>query len=197
MSLYILVVALFGAGLSVIAVGWSLRRMERELVRAREDCERAWSNIDVLLQRRHDEVGNLVDIAGQYMSMERDILEEIMEARNSALEANTPSEQADAEVTVRDSIAEFYTISEEYPELRTDEKFGDVRDSLQTIEGRLENRREYYNEAVMRYNATLERVPERYIAARRGYEPREPFEASEQANDDFSIRGRLDASEDR
>ena len=86
---------------------------------------------------------------------------------------------------------------EEYPELRTDEKFGDVRDSLQTIEGRLENRREYYNEAVMRYNATLERVPERYIAARRGYEPREPFEASEQANDDFSIRGRLAASEDR
>ena len=196
MWVYLVVVGIFAVALAVIAIGWYLRRMELTLVGAREDCERAWSNVDVLLQRRHDEVGNLVEIAGQYMSMERDILEEIMAARNSALEANTPAEQADAEVNVRDSIAEFYTISEEYPELRTDEKFEDVRDSLQKVERRLESRREHYNETVMRYNTLLERVPERYIAARREYEPKEPFEASERAGGDFSIRERLNASPD-
>lgn len=196
MSIYLIVIVLFGAGLAVFTVGWYLRRMETTLVAAREDCERAWSNVDVLLQRRHDEVGNLVDIAREYMSLERDVLEDVIEARDSALEANTPAEQAEAEVNVRESVAEFYTISEEYPELRTDEKFEDVRDSLQTIEQRLENRREYYNEAVMRYNALLERVPERYVAARRGYDPREPFEASEQATGDFSIRDRLKAADE-
>jgi len=196
MPIYLLVVVLFGAGLSVVAVGWYLRRMELTLVAAREDCERAWSNVEVLLQRRHDEVGNLVDIAREYMSMERDVLEDVIEARNSAIEANTPAEQAEAEINVRESVAEFYTISEEHPELHTDQKFEDVRDSLQKIEQRLENRREYYNEAVMRYNAHLERSPERYVAARRGYEPREPFEASEQATGDFSIRERLDVVED-
>ncbi|WP_459194208.1 LemA family protein [Halosimplex sp. J119] len=193
MSLFVAVVAVFAVAL----VGWSglwyAKRTHDQLVDARENCETAWSNVEVLLQRRHDEVGNLVELAGEYMSMERDVLAGIVEARDSAIEANSPEEAALAEAEIRDSIQEFYSISEEYPELRTDEKFADVRDALQEVEQRLENRREYYNDAVRRYNALLEKVPERYVAARRGYEPRDPFEATEAAKQDFSVRDRLEA----
>ncbi|WP_415382097.1 LemA family protein [Halosimplex sp. TS25] len=193
MSLFVPVVGAFAVAL----VAWSAlryaKRAHDHLVDARENCEAAWSNVEVLLQRRHDEVGNLVELAGEYMSMERDVLAGIVEARDSAIEANSPEEAALAEAEIRDSIQEFYSIADEYPELRTDEKFEDVRDALQNVEQRLENRREYYNDAVRRYNALLEKVPERYVAARRGYEPREPFEATEAARGEFSVRERLEA----
>lgn len=195
MSLYLAVVALFGAALLGWAIAWYLRSAHDNLVDARENCESAWSNVEVLLQRRHDEVGNLVEIAGEYMDMEREVLAGVVEAREGAIEANSPEQAAMAEAEIRNSVQEFYSLAEEMPELRTDEKFADVRDSLQDVEQRLENRREYYNDAVRRYNALLERIPERYLASRRGYEPRDHFEADEAAKTDFSVSGRLDRTQ--
>jgi LemA protein len=195
MALYPFVVGAF----ATVLVGWLvlsyLRRAHDHLVDARENCEAAWSNVEVLLQRRHDEVGNLVEIAGEYVDLEREVLAGVVEAREAAIEANAPEEAAVAEAEIRDSIQEFYSLAEEMPELRSDEKFEDVRDSLQEVEQRLENRREYYNDAVRRYNALLEKVPERYVAARRGYEPRDPFEADEAAKTDFSVAERLQRAE--
>jgi len=195
MVLYVFVVG----GFAVVLAGWLglsyLRRAHDHLVDARENCETAWSNVEVLLQRRHDEVGNLVEIAGEYMDHERDVLAGVVAAREAAIEANAPEQAAIAEAEIRDSIQEFYSLAEEMPELRTDEKFTDVRDSLQDVEQRLENRREYYNDAVRRYNALLEKVPERYVAARRGYEPRAHFEADEAAKGEFSVSDRLQRAE--
>jgi len=191
MVLYLYVVGGFGALLMIWLTMSFLRRSHDNLADARENCEAAWGNVDVLLQRRHDEVGNLIEIAGEYMELERDVLAGVVEARESAIEATSPEQVAMAEVEIRESIQEFYSLAEETPELRTDEKFADVRDSLQNVEQRLENRREYYNDAVRRYNALLQKVPERYIAARRGYERRDPFEAEEQAKGSFSVSDRL------
>ena len=191
MSLFELLVVGFGAVLVVWLVASYFRRSHDALVEARENCETAWSNVEVLLQRRYDEVGNLIDIASEYMDMERDVLAGVVEARESAIEAGTPAEAAVAEVEIRESVQEFYSLAEEMPELHTDEKFADVRDSLREIEQRLENRREYYNDAVRQYNALLEKVPERYVAARRGYDSREYFEADEAAKGEFSVRERL------
>lgn len=191
MSLFELLVVGFGAVLVVWLVASYFRRSHDALVEARENCETAWSNVEVLLQRRYDEVGNLIDIASEYMDMERDVLAGVVEARESAIEAGTPAEAAEAEVEIRESVREFYSLAEEMPELRTDEKFADVRDSLREIEQRLENRREYYNDAVRQYNTLLEKVPERYVAARRGYDSREYFEADEAAKGEFSVRERL------
>ena len=191
MSLFELLVVGFGAVLVVWLVASYFRRSHDALVEARENCETAWSNVEVLLQRRYDEVGNLIDIASEYMDMERDVLAGVVAARESAIEAGTPAKAAEAEVEIRESVQEFYSLAEEMPELRTDEKFADVRNSLQEIEQRLENRREYYNDAVRQYNALLEKVPERYVAARRGYDSREYFEADEAAKGEFSVRERL------
>jgi len=194
MSLYLFVLGGFGALLSGWLVVSSVRRAHNSLVTARKGCTSAWSNVEVLLQRRHDEVGNLVELAGEYMDLERDVVENIIDARERALDVSSPEEAAVAQVDIRDSVHEFYAIAEETPELRTDEKFADVRDSLQTVEQRLENRREYYNDAVRRYNALLEQVLERYIAARRGYKRWEPFEAAVEAKGSFSVRERLQQS---
>jgi len=189
--LYLYVVGGFGALLTLWLTASYLRRSHDNLADARENCETAWGNVEVLLQRRHDEVGNLIEIAGEYMELERDVLAGVVEARESAIEANSPEQVAMAEVEIRESIQEFYSLAEETPELRTDEKFADVRDSLQDVEQRLENRREYYNDDVHRYNSLLQKVPERYIATRRGYERRDPFEAEAKAKESFSVSERL------
>lgn len=195
MTLYEYVVGGFAGLLLTWLVMSYFRRSHDALVDARESCDAAWGNVEVLLQRRHDEVGNLVEIAGEYMDMERDVLAGVVDARERAIEASTPGEVAAAQVEVRESVQEFYTLAEETPELRTDQKFEDVRDALQSIEQRLENRREYYNDAARRYNALIEKMPERYIAARRGYDRREPFEADEAAKSSFSVQDRLDVPE--
>jgi LemA protein len=191
MALYEFVVVGFAALLVAWLVLSYLGRTHDNIVEARESCESAWGNVEVLLQRRHDEVGNLVEIAGEYMELEQDVLAGVVEARESAIEANAPDDRALAEAEIRESVQEFYSLAEETPELRTDEKFEDVRESLQDIEQRLENRREYYNDAVRRYNSLLGQVPERYVASWRGYDPREPFEADEAAHGDFSVSDRL------
>lgn len=191
MSLYVYMVGGFGVLLTAWLVGSYLRRAHDNLVDARESCDAAWGNVEVLLQRRHDQVGNLIEIAGEYMSMEQEVLAGMVEARESAIAARSPEEAAMAQVDVHESVQEFYSLAEETPELRTDEKFADVRDALETVEQRLENRREYYNDTVRQYNSLLQQVPERYVAGRRGYEPRDPFEADEAATGEFSVRDRL------
>ncbi|EMA29533.1 LemA family protein [Haloarcula japonica] len=191
MTLYVYIVGGFCVLLTVWLIGSYFRRAHDNLVEARESCDAAWGNVEVLLQRRHDQVGNLIEIADEYMSMEQNVLAGMVEARESAIDASTPAEAAMAQVDVRESVREFYSIAEETPELRTDEKFDDVRDALETIEQRLENRREYYNDTVRRYNALLQQIPERYLAAHRGYKPRDSFEADEAAKGEFSVRDRL------
>jgi len=191
MALYVWVVA--GFGLSIVAwAGFSYASGVNEtVVSARQNCERAWSNVEVLLQRRHDEVGNLLELADEQREQEQDVLAELVAARERAIEAATPSERAAAAVAIEDSIAEFYAIADEHPDLEYGDRLDDVRDSLTDIEQRLENRREYYNDAVARYNALFDSIPEGYVAKRRGFERREPFEASERAKGGFSVGDHL------
>ncbi len=167
MTLYVSIIGGFCVLLTAWLVGSYFRRAHDNLVEARESCDAAWGNVEVLLQRRHDQVGNLIEIADEYMSVEQNILAGMVEARESAIDASTPAEAAMTQVNIRESVREFYSIAEETPELGTDEKFDDVRDALEAIEQRLENRREYYNDTVRRYNALLQQIPERYFAAHR------------------------------
>lgn len=191
MSLFPVVLAMFAVGLVSGSGLWYVKRVMRELAVAEASVDSAWSNVDVLLQRRYDEIGTLVDLAAQYLDREREVLQDVIEARQAAIEATTPSEQAEAQITIRESLGEIQTLAEEYPELRDDESFQEIQNALQKVEQRLENRREYYNESVRRYNALLKTIPHRWIASSRGLEPREHFVADEGARDPISIDERF------
>ena len=167
-------------------------QVETSLLEARERCGRAWANVEVLLERRQDEVGALIDLASEHVAHERIVLQQLLDARERAIEAQHPSEAASASVEIRDAISDLYALADEVPELQSADRFEDVRDSLTDIERRLENRREHYNEAVAAYNVRISRFPERLLAARHGLEPREPFRASAAARDGIDVRERFD-----
>lgn len=182
------VVAGFAALLVVYSLVRYLGSAHNNLVEARENVDRTWGNVETLLQRRHDEVTQLVDLAREHADLEQEILAEVLVARERLVEADTPSERALADVKIRRAVDEIYNLADDYPDLRADEHFEELRETITELERRLEDRREYYNESVARYNARLDRFPESLFAARRGYERREPFTAAEEARETVDIR---------
>lgn len=191
MSLFATVVVLFAVVLAGYAVARYVRTVNEDLLEAQARCDRAWANVEVLLERRYDEVGVLVDLAAEHMDYERELLEELLEARERAIEAQDPSAAADASVEIKEAVSELYSLSEEYPSLRAADRFDDVRDSLREVEQRLENRREYYNDAVTTYNARIQGIPELFLAEIHGMESRSPFWASDAAREGIDVRERL------
>ncbi|PSP75700.1 LemA family protein [Halobacteriales archaeon QS_1_68_20] len=187
-------------GFALLVLLYSLVRYlgsaHNNLVEARERCEKAWSDVDVLLERRAEEVGRLADVAREHVSHEREVLEDVMEARKRAIEAQHPEEAADAMVALRESVENVYDLAGEYPELASSERLDELTTSIRTIEQRLENRREQYNEAVSAYNARLNKVPEWFVASYYGFERRTPFVASADARDGVNVSERLDLSAD-
>lgn len=189
---YTTVVLGFAATVGGYAAVRYVGRVERNLLEARERCDRAWANVEVLLERRHDEIGTLVDLAAEHVEHERAVLQDLLDARERAIEAQHPPEAAGASIEVREALTDLYALADELPALGSADRFADVRDSLTEIEQRLENRREYYNEVVAAYNARIARFPERLFAARHGLEPREPFRASPSAREEIDVRDRFD-----
>lgn len=182
-------------GFAVVIVAYSLVRYlggaHNNLVDARQRVDRTWGDVEVLLQRRYDEVADLIDLAREHTEIEQEVLSELKTARERLVEAETRTDQARADVQVRQTVDKIYQFSAEYPELRNDEHFTNIGETISDLEQRLENRREYYNEAVARYNARLDRFPEKVFASMQGYERREPFTANEEAREGVDIRERF------
>lgn len=180
---------------AAVVLAYSLVRYlgatHNNLVDARGNVDRTWGNVEVLLQRRHDEVANLVDVASEHVETEQEVLAEVMVARERLVEAETPKQQAQADLVVRQAVEEVYQLPDDYPELRSHDHFTNLREKISRLEQRLEDRREYYNEAVARYNARLDCFPETVFASVQGYESREPFVADEAARDGVDVRERF------
>lgn len=194
MSAFLYVVLGFG----VLLVGYSafqyLRRAHNRLMDAKENCEKAWSDIEVLLERRQSEVGDLIDLANEHVAHEREVLAGVIDAREGVVEAGTPDEAADLLVSLREATEEVYTLSDEYPDLASSERFDELSESIRNLEQRLENRREQYNEAVAAYNARLRKFPESTFANYYGFTRRESFVASPEAREGVDVGERLDVS---
>lgn len=182
-------------GFAALVVAYSLGRYllgaHGDLLAAREETERAWSNVEVLLERRYDHLGALIDVAVEQMDHEREVVRELADARTEAIEAATPTRIARAEVDVQNGLRNLNEFAEEYPEFESTERFEELQDRLGELEGRLESRREYYNDAVATFNARLRTVPERFFADWEGFERREPFEASDEAREGLDVRERF------
>ncbi len=108
------------------------------LVRARNQVENAWSQIDVQLKRRLDLVPNLVETVKGYAAHERDTLEAVVAARNSALgAADTPAAQAEASNMLSGALRQLFALSEAYPDLKANENFLALQEELTATEGRV------------------------------------------------------------
>jgi LemA protein len=147
------------------------------LVRLREQVDSAWADIDVQLKRRHDLVPNLVETVKAYALHEKDTLETVVRARSAALSADGPAERGEAENRLAGALRSLFALSESYPDLRANESFLGLQDSLSDLEDHLQRARRYYNAVVRDYNTRVRQVPTNLVAGAFGFRAREFFQA--------------------
>jgi LemA protein len=165
----------------VIAVALWLILAYNGLIRRRNQIENAWSQIDVQLKRRHDLIPNLVKTVEGYAAHERETLDAVINARNAAVAAPTPSTQAAAENQLMAATRQLFALGEAYPDLKANQNFLALQEELSSTEGKVAYARQFYNDSVLEYNNKLQQFPTMYFARAMKFERREYFEADEAA----------------
>jgi LemA protein len=146
-----------------------------DLVKFRNRYKNAYSQIDVQLQRRYDLIPNLVETAKGYMKHERETLEAVIAARNSAINASSRASQnpgdpqamqqlGNAEAALTGALTHLIGLSEAYPELKADRSMSQVMEELSSTENRIAFARQAFNDAVTLYNTKNESFPSNLIA---------------------------------
>lgn len=144
------------------------------LVGLKHGIAKAWSNIDVLLKQRHDELPKLVEACKQHMKFEQDTLEKVMQARNrvsAAREKHDIKALGEAESALRMGLEHLFAVAEAYPELKANETFAHLQARITGLEEAIADRREFYNDSVNLNNVAIERFPDVIIAQLTGFVP--------------------------
>ena len=169
-----------------LAIAW-FAGMYNGLVNLRNRFKNAFAQIDVQLKRRHDLIPNLVETAKAFLSHERETLEAVIAARNSAEGArqqaaadpgNPEAMQglASAEAGLSGVLGRFFALSEAYPDLKSNQNMMQLSEELSTTENKISFARQAFNDAVMRYNNKCEMVPSNIVANMFGFKRAEFFE---------------------
>lgn len=148
------------------------------LVRLRNTVRASWSDIDVMLRKRHDLVPNLVEAVKGYAGHEKRTLIGVTEARAEAMRAEGPEDRANAENTFTDSLKSLFALAEGYPDLKADAGFLELQRQLVEIENGIEYARRYYNAVVRDYNTLTEVFPSNLVASGFRFERGKFFELS-------------------
>jgi len=184
------VAAVFAVGVLVLVVGFVLVTTYNAIVALRQRSDKAWSNIDVVLKQRHDQLPNLVAAVRGVMSYEQGVLTRVTDARAAySPTAPIPAQAATSEETTA-AVRSLFAVVERYPELRSAENVRDLQSQIERLEDMIADRRELYNDQIYRYNTRIDQVPGALIAPVFGWQPREFFTADdeERARPDADLR---------
>lgn len=178
----------FVALVVVIAVVAWVVSMYNQIIQVEKDVDKAWSNIDVLLQQRSDELPKLIDTVEQYMDYEQEtILQTVQERYQKTESASTPEEQAEADSMLQGALGDLFAVAEDYPELKANESFNQLQNRISEIEEQIADRREYYNQSVTNYNTLIEQIPYVFLANIMNKQERELYEADAGSTEDINI----------
>ena len=143
-----------------------------QLVTLKHNVGKAWSNIDILLKQRHDELPKLVETCKQYMKFEHETLEKVMLARSqvaSARETHNIPALDQAEGALRLGLGNLFAVAEAYPDLKTNETFQHLQARVSGLENAIADRREFYNDSVNINNVRVEQFPDTVVARLFGF----------------------------
>src|SRR5579862_8930406 len=161
-----MIALLVGLFLIVALVGY-LIGIYNNLVRVRAAVKLSWSNIDVLLVQRHDELPKLVEVCKQYMQYEGNTLERVMRARagvDAARVSGNVNSLGNAERELRSGLSGLYAVAENYPQLKASEPFRHLQERISGLETAIADRREVYNDAVNTNNVRIDTFPDAFVA---------------------------------
>jgi LemA protein len=166
-----------------LVVGGMLMGAYNRMVTEREGVDKAWAQVENVLQRRGDLIPNLVETVKGYAAHEKEVFEKVAEARGRLAGATTPQEASNANAGLTSALGRLLAIAENYPELKANENFIRLQDELAGSENRIATERMRYNEAVRGYNTLIKRFPNNVIAGFFHFTSKEYFEATPESKE--------------
>jgi LemA protein len=169
--------ALFAVVLLVAIGGFIVLTSYNAVVALRQRIDKAWSNIDVVLKQRHDQLPNLVAAVRGLMAFEREVVNQVVTARASyAPTAPIPDQAVTSEATTA-AVRSLFAVVERYPDIKSAANVADLQDEIERLEAMIADRRELYNDQVYRYNTRIAEVPGALLAPIFGWRRRQFFAA--------------------
>lgn len=158
------------------------------LVTLKNDIDRSFSNIDVILKQRHDELPKLIETCKGYMKYEQETLQKVVEARNVYGRATTPGEKAQADNMVTGALKTLFAVSEKYPDLKADANFMQLQGRITELETKIASQRTAYNQDVNDYNIRIAQVPANFVAGFMNLQPHALFQPAEADREDVQVK---------
>ena len=149
------------------------------LVSARNRVDEAWSDIEVQLKRRYDLIPNLVSTVKGYAAHEKELLENVTEARSQAMSATGVHDKLEKENMLSATLRSLFAVAENYPDLKANQNFLSLQGDLTDTENKIQAARRFYNGNVRNFNTKLQVFPTNLIAGAFKFTPREFFDIDE------------------
>jgi LemA protein len=175
MSLIPLLLFLFVVG-GVVAY---LVTIYNGLVAVKNNVDKAWANIDVLLKQRHDELPNLIEVCKGYMKYEGDTLQRVTQARTQFAQAVTVDQKTEASANMTSALSRLIATAENYPDLKANTNFMQLQGRITGLESEIADRREFYNDSVNTFNTRIQEMPDAILAGSMNLHPRQMFQVAE------------------
>ncbi len=182
----LLILLFFGFGL--VGALWYFVTMYNGLVALKNDIDKAWANIDIMLKQRHDELTKLLDVCKGYMDYERDTLLKITQARSMYQQATSLDQKAQADQSMTSALRGFFAVAENYPELKANNNFQQLQKRITELESQIADRREFYNDSVNTFNIRIQQIPDTFVAAFMNLKPREMFKVQDAEKTDVAMK---------
>lgn len=158
------------------------------LVSLRNKVKDQWSQIDVVLKNRCDLIPNVVETVKGYAKHEKETLDAVISARNSAVSAKSAEEEMKAAGEVSQALGRLFAIAESYPDLKANTNFMDLQNKLNEIEEKIRFARQFYNDTVLNYKNKLEMFPSNIVANMFGFKPEAFFEATDEERKNVQVK---------
>ncbi len=158
-----------------------------QLVTLKNDIDRSFSNIDVLLKQRHDELPKLIETCKGYMQYEQKTLLAVTEARSAYGRATTPAEKAQADNMITGALRTLFAVAENYPDLKANSNFMQLQGRITDLESKIAGQRGAYNQDVNDYNIRIAQIPANFVAGFMGLQPHALFQVAEADREDVKV----------
>ena len=158
------------------------------LVSSRIKVETQWSQIDVQLKMRADLIPNIVETVSAYAGHEKELINSVTRSREKMMGAASPEEEIAADGQLKNSLKSLFAFAENYPDLKANANFIEMQKQLETIEKKIADFRQFYNDTIMIFNRKTEIFPSNIVASMFGFKPKSFYMATEQDRDQIKVK---------
>jgi LemA protein len=186
-TISVLAVVLLVGLLFIMIIGYLVGIYNR-LVRLKNAIDRSFSDIDVILKQRHDELPKLIETCKGYMQYEQKTLEAVVQARNAYSQAQTPEQKTQADNMITGALRTLFAVAEKYPDLKADANFLELQGRITAIEDKIAARRSLFNEDVYTFNTRIASLPDSFVAGFMHLQAHALFQAEDADREDVEVK---------